>query len=200
MVRNRKVWGVLGLLLALAVVVGVGQQRQPQVPAEILAMQQMQIQVMQQLNQLMTSAAQELKVALPAAPGPQSIIPGMVYATRSGDNIILAGAPAKDLERVTLSDLNQGAILGVVYLQLPSLIPAGFYKLRVVMQAPIRPGAPNAKAQLIDKSEKVVRELPATVEPSERSILGVKLTAELGDGKFCIDFHWDRIGGQFCFE
>jgi hypothetical protein len=77
MVCTRKVWGVLGLLLALVVVVGYGQYGQqpqppqppqPQPPVGLqptpAAMRQLQTQFMQQLTQLMNSAAQELKVPI----------------------------------------------------------------------------------------------------------------------------------------
>jgi hypothetical protein len=173
MVCTRKVWGVLGLLLALVVVVGYGQHGQqpqppqppqPQPPVGLqptpAAMRQLQTQFMQQLTQLMNSAAQELKV--PISPT------GIFYATRSGDNPILAVAPARDLEKLTQADLERGAIVGLVY---PGRIepiwnlPEGFYKVRCTILTPTAtPGTPNAKAQFIDKFEKVVAEVPAIFE------------------------------------
>jgi hypothetical protein len=117
---------------------------------------------MQQLTQLMNSAAQELKV--PISPT------GIFYATRSGDNPILAVAPARDLEKLTQADLERGAIVGLVY-PFPGRrepiwnLPEGFYKLRCTILTPTAtPGTPNAKAQFIDKFEKVVAEVPAIFE------------------------------------
>jgi hypothetical protein len=173
MVCTRKVWGVLGLLLALVVVVGYGQYGQqpqppqppqPQPPVGLqptpAAMRQLQTQFMQQLTQLMNSAAQELKV--PISPT------GIFYATRSGDNPILAVAPARDLEKLTQADLERGAIVGLVYPGRREPIwnlPEGFYKVRCAILTPTAtPGTPNAKAQFIDKFEKVVAEVPAIFE------------------------------------
>jgi hypothetical protein len=198
--RNWKVWGVLGLLLALVLAVGYGQETIPVPPT----MQQVYQQLMQQVSQLMTSAARELGVLLPDS----TPIPGMVYAARAYDDIVWAGAPVRDLERVTLQDLSRGAILGVVYLQLPArlgspttTIPAGFYKMRVfTLPTPIPIGAPNARAQFIDKTGRVVMERPATVGTSEPPTVGAKFTAEIGDNEICGDVHWGRFKVKVCIE
>jgi len=193
MLRNRKVWGVLGVLLAL-VIVGYGQGPVPR-------MQQIYQQLMDQVSQLMAEAAKELEV--PPWPPKEAV----VYAARA-DGIVLAGVPVRDLEKVTLKDLSQGAILGVVYLQLPArlgtaAIPAGFYKMRVLtLPTPAPIGAPNARAQFIDKTGRVVLERPATVRTSEppAKLQQAKFTAEIGPGEACVDVHWGNIVVKLCLE
>lgn len=198
--KSVRSWGVLGLLLALVLAAGYGQVPQPVPPA----MQQLHRQFMQQVSQLIVSAAKELGVTLPSG----MPIPELLYAARSYDHgPILVGAPVSNLERVTLKDLDRGAILGVVYLQFPPpkpglapVMPAGFYKLRVFMiPPPIKAGAPNAKAQFIDKDEKVITERPATVGTSESETL-MKVTGRVDPSGACVDFHWGRIEVEFCFS
>ncbi len=175
MMRTRKVWGVLGLLLALVVVVGYGQYGQPpgiqppgtQPPSPAL-MQQLQQQFMQQIQQLMYAAAKEFNIRL---------APGVFWASRSTDNVILASAAVEGLEKLTPEDLQKGVVLGLMWWpgkQTPIYLPDGFYKVRVIAtSAP--GGALSAQAQLLDKSDKVVAVLPAKVKFEEAK-------GELGGG------------------
>jgi hypothetical protein len=191
LLRSARSWGVLGLLLAFAVVMigvssGYGQRPAGPLAAVTLANQQLRTQVASALS----SAAEAARVRI--APD------DYVFASR--DDVIVINARRADLDKVGSRELSQGAVLGLILLTKPDGsavakdIPAGFYTVKATVTE--TPGAqPKAVVQLVDQQGKVVSERLANVgKPSAR----IKLTVEIGEGEICIDIHWGWRSIEAC--
>jgi hypothetical protein len=142
-------------------------------------------QHMEKVSKQMVSAAKDLGITLAKGKPTQ----GMVYASCFHNRgYVLAAALIADIEKVTLESMEKGAVVGIVYLQFPS-IPMGFYKLQIVKTA----------ARFIDKSGHVVAEMPVTVtatKAAEGPKEGIKITSCSVDviaQTAIVDGHWGKI-------
>jgi hypothetical protein len=147
---------------------------------DLMVMPEIDKQYMGRVSQQMNSAARDLRIALPAG----IPIPGMVYASSfylSGN--VVAAALIADIEKVTLQNLNKGEVVGIVYLQFPS-IPVGFYKLQIV----------KTKAQFINKAGKIVVEMPVTVTaPKTNGLVVTDATVDVLHQSAHVSGHWGHI-------
>jgi hypothetical protein len=192
LLRSARRWGVLGLLLALAVLtvgymlqsVSVGQEPRQAQPGIVVADQQLRVQLAKELAEV----AKVIKVA--------TIPDSFVFASR--DDLIVLNAGIEGLEKIGSAELERGANIGLVYLAgkgprgdvipLRAGLPPGYY----VVRAFVTRGA-TARAQLLDQQGKVVAEVPATVGArSQKPTWTIRI--ECCPLTIIVDFHWPGGG------
>jgi hypothetical protein len=152
MMRNRKVWGVLGLLLALVVVVGYGQpqplQPQPDPVAKLAAYPQELTSVLSQVVRQFTRVLGETQINISNA---------VMWIGRRDPVVIDSGviiiAPPARL------DLRPGAIVGLIGVHnVPLGTPAlrtGYYTAKLPPDLVLSPGA-KSRLILVDQTGREV--------------------------------------------
>ncbi|GBC76045.1 hypothetical protein HRbin07_00238 [bacterium HR07] len=176
--RTRKVWGVLGLLLALVVVVGYGQQPQPlPVPGYLIKLQSFPAELVSLIKEAVADfdkASPELRLAAEINPAHAAMY------VDGGSGGVIAVAPVKEI-RIPSPGATAPQTIGIVGIVRWPGKQTGVYVLRL---------NPDGSVVLVDRAGKETMRLPP--EQVKQVPIPKELLQRAGSPRVAIMPIWDE--------